>query len=516
MPNFKPDNIRQRMLLDVDFMEVIGDDTFEYCLYALLEREAMLSAFEACYKNDHGGRPAYEPKLLLRVILYGYWRGITSSRVIASLCSTDLKFMALAGGDRPHFTTIAEFVSSHPEAIADVFTRVLLVCDNSGLIGKDHFSIDGCKLPSDASKQWSGTHEQMRQKMQKMRKLANQIIEKHRDSDNRKCPLPQKDQQKVETLLKNAQKFEDFLSENEPRIGEGKSKKEVQSNVTDNESAKMKTNKGTIQGFNLVTAADSKYQVIVGVEGYGSGPEQHTLEPMVESIEYNLSIDLGNGETVLTADTGFFSEDNMKYVFDKGIDAIIPDGQFRQRQEGVGDSKTYQEHKQKHKKNRIDRSRSSDQIPKSEFKVDLDAKICICPAGKEMMYHGEREDEERGTYSRFRGRLGDCRECSLSSQCMQNGVTSRGRQVQFLNEETAKSKYSDLMKQKIDSEEGAKEYSKRMWIIEPVFGNITSNKRLDEFSLRGKDKVTGQGRLFALVHNISKLWRYGMSEGMAI
>ena len=106
MPNFKPDNIHQRVLLDVDFLEVIGEDTFEHCLYALLEREAMLSAFEACYKNDHGGRPAYEPKLLLRVILYGYWRGITSSRVIASLCSTDLKFMALAGGDTPHFTTM--------------------------------------------------------------------------------------------------------------------------------------------------------------------------------------------------------------------------------------------------------------------------------------------------------------------------------------------------------------------------------------------------------------------------
>ena len=516
MPNFKPDNIHQRMLLDVDFLEVIGEDTFEYCLYALLEREAMLSAFEACYKNDHGGRPAYEPKLLLRVILYGYWRGITSSRVIASLCSTDLKFMALAGGDTPHFTTIADFVSSKPEAIADVFARVLLVCDNSGLIGKDHFSIDGCKLPSDASKQWSGTHEQMQHKMEKMRELAKQIIEKHRASDNRKSQLPGKDQQKVETLLKNAQKFEDFLSDNEPRIGEGKSKKEVQSNVTDNESAKMKTNKGTIQGFNLVTAADSKYQVIVGIEGYGSGPEQHTLAPMVESIEYNLSIDLGDGKSVLTADTGFFSEDNMRYVFDKGVDAIIPDGQFRQRQEGVGGSKKYQDHKQKHKKNRIDRARHNDQIPKSEFKVDLEAKICICPAGKELMYHGERVDEERGTYSRFRGRLADCRECSLSSQCMQNGVTSRGRQVQFLNEETAKSKYSDLMKQKIDSEEGAKQYSKRMWIIEPVFGNITSNKRLDEFSLRGKDKVTGQGRLFALVHNISKLWRYGMSESMAI
>ena len=282
MPNFKPDNIRQRKLLDIDFLEVIGDDTFEYCLYVLLEREAMLSAFEATYKNDHGGRPAYEPKVLLRIILYGYSRGVTSSRVIASLCRTDMKFMALAGGETPHFTTIAEFVSSKPEAIADVFTRVLLICDNSGLVGREHFSIDGCKLPSDASKQWSGTHEQMQKKMEKMRALAKKIIEKHRDSDSQKTELPIKAQQKVNTLLKNAQKFEDFLLENKPRIGEGKSKKEVQSNVTDNESAKMKTNKGTIQGFNLVTAADSKYQLILGVEG--SVSYTHLTLPTIYSV----------------------------------------------------------------------------------------------------------------------------------------------------------------------------------------------------------------------------------------
>ena len=134
MPNFKPDNIRQRKFLDIDFLEVIGDDTFEYCLYLILERELMLSAFEACYKNDHGGRPAYEPKVLMRIILYAYSRGITSSRVIASLCRTDLKFMALAGGEAPHFTTIADFVSSKPSAIADVFTRILFVCDELSLI----------------------------------------------------------------------------------------------------------------------------------------------------------------------------------------------------------------------------------------------------------------------------------------------------------------------------------------------------------------------------------------------
>ena len=235
------------------------------------------------------------------------------------------------------------------------------------------------------------------------------------------------------------------MEENEPRIGTGSTKKEVQSYVTDNESAKMKTNSGTKQGYNLVTAADSKRQIVVGIEAFGSGPEQHTLIPMIQKIEMNLSMDLGDGKTVVTADTGFFNEDNVEYVLTKGIDAIIPDGQFRQRQEGVGDSKTYQEHKQKYKKTRTDRAKHHEQISKSEFKVDLVAKVCICPSGKEMMYHGEREDKARGTYSCFRGKLNDCRECSLASKCLQNPVKTKGRQIQFLNEETARTKYGDCL-----------------------------------------------------------------------
>ena len=508
MANFKTDNIIQRTLLDVDFLEIIGTDTFEFSLYQLLERRQMLIAFEIDYKNDHVGRKAYPPKVLMRIIFYAYYRGITSSRVIASLCRTDLKFMALAGGDTPHFTTIADFVSSKPDAIADVFQRVLLVCDESGLIGKEHFAIDGCKISSDASKQWSGKHKELARKSAKMKKAAQRIVDKHRDSDNRKGDMAKEPKQTVETLLKNAQKIDDFLAENEPRVGEGKSKKEVQSNITDNESAKMSTSKGTIQGFNAVTAADEKHQIVVTAECFGAGPEQQTLAPTIEAIEQNLEVDLGLSNTVVTADTGFSSEQTMEYLFEKGIDAVVPDNQFRKRQDAFVESETYNRQKDRRKRTRSDRAQSEAQLPASEFKVDLVAKICICPAGKEMMYHGEHEGT-RGAYSRFRGKLGDCRDCPMSESCMKKPVKGRGRQVQFLNKEQTKSSYTDLMKQKIDSEEGARRYSHRMWTIEPVFGNICSNKRLDKFSLRGKKKVTGQWLLCCLVHNLEKLWRYG-------
>ena len=509
MANFKDDNLGQQVLLNVDFLEVLGTNSFEYSLYRLLERDDLLSDFIAQYKNSHSGRKAYPPAMLLRIIFFAYYRGITSSRAIESMCRTDLKFMALAGGATPHFTTIANFVSGYPDAIADVFQKVLLICDESGLIGKQHFAIDGCKLPSDASKRWSGTHKELMKKAQKMRKAARKIVEKHRANDGTDSDGSNKDRelQSIDTLLGNAEKIEKFLSENEPRLGQGKRPKEVQSNITDPESAKMVSGHGAFQGYVAVTAADEKHQVIVSAEAHGMGQEHSTLVPTLDRIEANLNTKLSVLKTVITADTGYSNEANMKYVFDQGIDAVIPDNQFRKRDPLFIESDTYNDHKEKRKKTRVDKATGRPIFAASDFTVDVKSRTCICPAGKELLDIGEFEDETRGTYLRFRGRLKDCRACELNKRCMKQAVKRQGRQVQFLNEAKKRTSCLDLMKKKIDSESGRQQYAKRMWTIEPVFGNITSNKGLNRFSLRGRKKVTGQWMMYCLVHKIEKLWR---------
>ncbi|MFT5400788.1 MAG: hypothetical protein ACI8XW_003599 [Gammaproteobacteria bacterium] len=124
-----------------------------------------------------------------------------------------------------------------------------------------------------------------------------------------------------------------------------------------------------------------------------------------------------------------------------------------------------------------------------------------------MLFLGDQFNEVRGSYSRFRGRLQDCRECTLQTRCMKKPIDKQGRQVSFLNTEQTKISYLDLMKQKIDSAEDRRIYSRRMWVIEPVFGNITSNKRLNRISLRGEAKATAQWLLYCMVHNIEKLWK---------
>ena len=122
--------------------------------------------------------------------------------------------MALATGKRPHFTTIADFVSGHTEAMNQIFHKVLMICCQSGLVGKEHFAIDGCKLPSDASKQWSGTHQDLKKKSEKLRTSAQKIIDKHLSHDNTKdghSGDPDRRRQTVEPLLKNADKIDAFL-----------------------------------------------------------------------------------------------------------------------------------------------------------------------------------------------------------------------------------------------------------------------------------------------------------------
>ena len=518
MSNFLDDNLNQSVFFDINYLEVLGNNTFEYCLYYLLENDEIVSDFYARYKNKNVGRKAYPPALLLRVIFYAYYRGHTSSRVIERLCKTDLKFIALAAGRQPHFTTIANFVSSNCEAMGHLFHKVLLICDKSGLIGKEHFAIDGCKLPTNASKQWSGSHKELRKKSDKLKEAAKRIIDKHlsNDSDkNSENKIPRDQQQTIDTLMKNAKKIDDFLSTNEPRMGQGRRKQEVQSNITDNQSAKMTTSKGTIQGMACVTAADEKHQIIVHAQAFGMGQEQATLKPMVEGIKKNLGDGIFKPSLVLTADTGFSSEATMQYLFDENINAVVPDNQFRKRNPVFSDSDFYKKHKELRKKTRKDKAKTNMAMHSSEFKVSFSSNTCICPAGKELKFLGDDYEGIKGFYTRFRGELEDCRNCSMQSKCMRNPVKEKGRQVSFLNEGQEKITCLDLMKQKIDSPEGRRMYSRRMWTIEPVFGNITSNKGLNRIGLRGEVKATAQWLMYCMVHNIEKLWKNSEVESWA-
>ena len=139
MPKFKPYNYNQSSMVVINYQDQLQPGTFEHAIHHLIENTLDLSIFFPNYKNDDGGRPAYDPAILLKIVLFAYSKGITSSREIQWCCETNIIFKALSCDTVPHFTTIANFVSSHSEEIEALFEQVLLICHKQGLL--DRFSL---------------------------------------------------------------------------------------------------------------------------------------------------------------------------------------------------------------------------------------------------------------------------------------------------------------------------------------------------------------------------------------
>ena len=160
MARFKVVDMSPR-LLPVILEQQLVPGTFEYALHALIDSEFDLSALAAKFKNDETGAPAYDPAVMLKIVLLAYSRGMVRSRAIERVCRENVLFMAISGDTQPAYTTIAAFVRGLSDEIAAIFTEVILICDRHGLIGRQMFAIDGVKLPGNASKAKSGTHAEL-------------------------------------------------------------------------------------------------------------------------------------------------------------------------------------------------------------------------------------------------------------------------------------------------------------------------------------------------------------------
>ncbi|GBL03500.1 transposase [Glaciecola sp. KUL10] len=282
--------------------------------------------------------------------------------------------------------------------------------------------------------------------------------------------------------------------------------KACQTNITDNDSAKMLTNKGTIQGYNGVAISDDKHQIIVQAQAWDAVNEQQTLQPAIKQLQGQLSR-IGKTTSLqqakFSADSGFHSKANLVYLDEQGIDSYIADTGFRSRNPLFQNSQTYQATKRK--KRGYDKPKL---FTRDDFHFNRQALSCVCPAGNVMWLTSKKphtNNDQR--YITYQGYLKDCRTCPMQSQCMRSPPKERGRQVTFTSQDkpTKIASIIQQMKDKIDSKQGRREYSKRLGCIEPVFANITKHKKMDYFTLRGKTKVNTQWLMYCLVHNIEKL-----------
>jgi transposase len=469
MAKYKPYNYDQMVMLPlrgrrpINLKEQLEPGTLEYAIHELVEKKIdtslryRRSIFEERFQKDETGAPAFSPKILLKIILFAYSRGMTGSRPIERACHENVLFMALGCGYQPDHSTIAHFVSSMKDEIESIFCNILLVCEGLNLRGGTHFSLDGLKLPSNASKEWSGTFKELKRKRYRLQQKLHVLPTEHirmdmlSESDNRRREKQKK------RLERQVQRLDKFLKENTPKPG--KTKAEIQSNVTDNELAKMPTSHGVIQGYNAQAIVDDKHQIIIHAEAFGKG------EDCLENKQ--LSADSSTSRVV----DNYHNKENLSICEEEKIDAYIPDPLFRKRDVRFAEQ--------------------------DRFKDGINPRKPI-----------KKSNRNPNTFTE------DCAACPLRLQCLRTSYT----QSRYLSipvdppsGEKRKAGLLQQMKAKIDTPEGRKIYSKRLAIIEPVFANIRTRKRLDRFTLRTKTKVNVQWMLFALVHNIEKIVNYGMA-----
>jgi transposase len=498
MAKYKPSNEDQMVMLPISLQDQLVPGTLEHTINRLVDENIDLSVFDDRYKNDVTGAAAIHPKILLKVILLAYAKGLISSRQIERACHENILFIALSYNHAPDHSTIAAFVSSMQKEISSIFSDILTVCDELDLLGGTHFSLDGVKLSANVSKEWSGTLEELKHKRDTLQEKLKRVMEEHAQADQHPQVEIERQKKRERRFQLQVERLNEFLKERKPKVGsEGK---EIQSNALDNESVKMPSSHGVVQGYNAQALVDSKHQVILAAEAFAS-QDHENLKPMLEGAKKN-AVAIGKADTYfqgkqLTADPNYHSLNSLKICRDEKIDAYIPDIQYRTRDPRFAEQGRFQQRP----------AAKPSLFTVSDFSFDPDKQVYRCPQGKELTCHARHQVNRYRTYNVYHARPEDCAACPVKTRCLSKSTTSR--RYLSVPVDTQPPNLIDAMKAKIDSNEGKRIYGRRLGVVEPVFSNICVQKRMHRFTLRTKRKVDVQWRLFALVHNIGKIHTFG-------
>jgi hypothetical protein len=357
--------------------------------------------------------------------------------------------------------------------IQTLFSNVLLVCEELGLLDGTHFSLDGVKLSANVSKEWRGTFDELKHKCDKLQEKLQRVIAEHAQADKQPEIELERQKKRERRFQLQVERLNQFLEEQKPKRGsEGK---EIQSNVIDNGSVKMPTSHRVIQGYNAQALVDSRHQVILAAEAFSS-QDHENLAPMLAGAKKNLR-DLGKEETwlqgkQLTADSNYHSYNSLVSCQEEKIDAYIPDIEFRKRDPRFADQQRFQD--VIHGKQRPDTKPSP--FTATDFSFDPTKQVYLCPQGKELICHARNQTNRYRTYDIYRARKEDCAACPLKARCLSKPTTSR--RYLSVQVDMQQPNLIDEMKAKIDTEQGKQIYARRLGTLAPHAVQVLSSRSL--------------------------------------
>ena len=415
--------------------------------------EMDLSGFYGAYRNDGWGAAAYDPKLMVGVLLYAYCLGLRSSRRIARGLEEDVGFRVVAANQQPDFRTICRFRAEHEKALEELFVEVLRLCHEAGLVKLGVVALDGTKVAANAALDANRSHEAIKDEVQRMlaeAKATDAEGDAHYGPDRRGDELPEglggrterlkrlkeakeRLEQEAEATAKAVQEhLEQRRAEEEatgkkkrgrkPKVVDPLPTDEAKANTTDPDSRIMKSRQGYVQGYNA-QAVVSEDQIIVAVGLTQEANDVQQLEPMLQTLVHTLeAAGIGDRPSPLLADAGYWSEANIR--------------------------------------------------------------ACSWPEMPELLIATTKDWKQR--------------------KMLREKGCPRGRTPKGLSPR-------DRMERKLLTKQGRALYEKRGVLVEPVFGQVKEGQGFRQFMRRGLGAAQSEWSLVGMTHNLLKLWRSGQA-----
>jgi transposase len=335
-PVFRRYDPKQDLLLPPSLDDWLPEDHLARIVAQVVDDHLDLAPLMATYENESGGSPAFHPRLLLKVLLYGYCIGVASSRRLEKATYEDVATRWLATDQHPHFTTLARFRRRNLPLLDDLFHQVVELCKDAGLVKLGRVALDGTKVKASASKHKSKSYRKVLEEKDQLDRHIRDWFDEAERVDAEEDRLYGKDKNPLlhplppdwKERLKKLKQAKKAIEEREEEKGGSAPPTTAQYNFTDPDSRILPDsgNKGAfVQGYNAQLAVDAKSQVIVAMAIMQEAPDQRHLVPMVEEIER----ELGELPRELLADAGYFSTEGVGSLEACGVDVYCPPDSWR-------------------------------------------------------------------------------------------------------------------------------------------------------------------------------------------
>ena len=412
--------------------------------------------------SDRIGNPRYNPKAMLKLLIYGYSYGVRSSRRLERETHYNLSFIWLTGGLKPDHKTIAEFRRNNRNALKSVLKQCARLCIKLDLIEGNTLFIDGTKIRANASLKNNWTKGRCRASLAKIDERIDEILSDCESVDQMEKGNPSlvslkeefKDKEKLRSRVQSI--LEELDSEDIEKI-----------NTTDPDCAMMRGSQGSHASYNVQSVVDEKHGLIISSDAVKENNDSHQFANQVDKANEVLGKKCENA----CADSGYSTVDELEKIDEQDIRVVVPS------------------HRQAIK------NKKDDPFDKSKFRYDSGKDCYICPEGHELRYSYTNKVKKQKVY-RGRSVCGRCRHFGI---CTKNGAHGRGisRLLKIDLQEKLEAQYEDAESQRI--------FALRKQKVELPFGHIKRNLSVDGFLLRRLDGVKAEVSLLMSCFNIARM-----------